>query len=171
MSNRITDYSGMETVLVHFEEEDKLKPQVLSSYLYHSKITYSFLHNIFQKEGVQIIDHFGFEHEGFELIQENRYEIISEIGYEIPKSGWPKLNLATKDLGDEDLYIESLNKESPFSIEFVGLLVLILIVIAIGGGEAKLTAVPPRAEIKMQKTLGEGLQDLKEVFREGKRRE
>lgn len=171
MANKVDYYEGIDTVRIHFEEEEKLKPQELSSFLYHSKIIYSYLYQQMIKNDIQMVDFAGFEPESFEIIQSNREQVMRRINRDIPKYGWQKLNLATKELEEEDLYIESLRKESPFSIEFIGILVLILFVISISGGNARLKAVPPEAEIEINKTLGEGLQDLKEVFSEDDERE
>lgn len=164
MSNDIGKFEGTDTIQLHFQEEERLRPQDLSDYLNNIKVIYSFLYQRMVEEDIQVVDYEGIEEADFETLQQNREQIISSLQNEIPSQGWGKYNLAHKNLGENDLYINRLEKQSPFGVEFVGILFILLIVVAIGGGNARLRAYPPEAEFEMDKTLGEGLQDIKDVF-------
>lgn len=165
MTNDIEKFGGIETVSIRFvEDEGPLRPEELSSFLYDSKVVYTYLYKQMIENDITIVGHSGLNQEAFEYIQRNREQIISELRNEIPNQGWGKYNLGQRDLGEGDIYIQQIEKKSPFSVAFVGVLFILLVVVAICGGDAKLNTIPPGFEISLNKTLGEGLQDLQEVF-------
>lgn len=161
------EFGGTEVTL-KFAEEEYLDPFEVSNFIYQFKLAYNV-----------ILDSKHLDEIYFEIDETYTKEDLSgDVQHQIPKirdvliretpSGWGKYHLARKEsVGNlPPLKIRRIKKESPFEIALLGLGTLIILLSAICEADVEMEILKGKFKISFDKTLGEGLKDLKEAFNE-----
>jgi len=150
--------NSIEVVFIE-DREKVLKVSELSEFLYNLKVFYSVA---FEKFG-----------EKFDVEEhpERIVNIANDIAQRL-KTGkyfhflyrYRKDDFFRKNLGDKDVFIAKIYKESPLTIWFIGVSTILVAAFIISGGEIEISTVPPKIRIRMP-SIAEGLEKIKDVFK------
>lgn len=153
--------------LEELKEEKAVKVYDLSYYLYLVKALYTFLYktdNIYIKDMLKDI-HYDIVKNAY--VDKKKCSIIIKFIRSGKLTPSKMYDYFTVDLGEDDLYIKEIRKDSPLTIWFAGAASLMIIAFIISGGEFELSLTPPRIKVKMS-GIGVGLEKIKELFKSEK---
>lgn len=157
----IENGNNATTTIVFTEAEDKIPINDLADYLRYLKALYSYL-----EKRPEILN--SFEGKSLEYLNENRGKIEKIVRSHFEMMDKSYFNISPsyqRDLKGKDLYIDEIKKQSPLEIVFDSAGILIFASVFISGGKIDLLRM--RFELN---ALGEGLQKLKDLFHERKKK-
>ena len=144
--------STSESVSFSFEEtREALTAKDLGEYLYYLRVLYGIAIHLFPEADPHTV-----------LVERER--VHANVQEYLEKNGIDAVmrDSYASDLGDFELVISKLRKESPFEIILAGSLVALVVAAIISGGEVDFKV----AKFKL-KPIGDGLGKLKRLFKKG----
>ena len=137
-----------------FEERESLSSKELSEYLHYLRMLYGALLELFPEE--ENIDNIISNWEIYEIE-------ISKICEEFSPDEI-EAKFYERDLEENELLIAKIQKESPVTIVFLGVICIVTIAAVISGGELNAKGLGLEVSFKLP-PIGEGLKKLKELFK------
>lgn len=143
-------------ISLNFEEQDKLTSKELSEYLYRFRLVYGTSVHV---TGKNIGD--------METLLANSHHLEVRVRHELASRSTEEQyrDFYLDDLGDEELVVEKLSKESPFMIIFAGVFAAVALAAILSGGKGKAKASAEGFEFEFDlPPIAEGLRKLRDVF-------
>ena len=154
---------------VIFKEQDVMKANEISNYIYWMKSTYTYLHlNLSDSAKTEIWNQIvGMSEKEINEDTMNQFAVsiknqISDTGYLSSKK---RRFLFHKDLGKDELYIKQITEGKSYEVVFVGIAVILTIAVILGGGKIDISALGFKIKAELP-ALAEGISKLKSLFKE-----
>lgn len=147
---------------IHFSKEsDRFALNELASYLQHIKSIYAYLQKNPRLVGFQALPE---DSNALVNLSENVEDQLVSLGFDEGYSS----RYYKQDLGDNEIFISRITKQSPLVVTLVGTGVFLAAAVVISGGKVDTRILGAKVKIEIN-ALGDGLEKLQKVFERASR--
>lgn len=156
---QVTRHFSASLVSLNFEEQEELTSKELSEFLYRFRLVYGASIRV---AGRGISD-------DMETLLANRHHLRARVRHELASRDTAEQykDFYLDNLGNDELVIEKLRKESPFMMIFAGVFAAVALAAILSGGRGKAKEGAEGFEFEFDlPPIADGLRKLREVFRQ-----